>query len=226
MYHQGQSDLGLMRRDRKVNEVTGEVEDAKWLFHYKLELREVLAASGVNMDEYQSFLDAMDRLVQKGRALWDLAMDKFNLPHPNSILVLRCAYYDPPEEGLPSGAQCHWDRNDGTVHFAESEAGLLRPVKENFSSENPKMTVLPRAFHDVVHLFVSAKLAYLDPVRFKPVWHGGMSAKSGVSRWALVGFYHIDPRVDFPNEFNFRSKSRDPIARRVREVQYSNTSSR
>jgi hypothetical protein len=215
MFHQGQCDLGLMRRENEINRQTGEIQDAKFLFHYKVELHEVLEASGANMEKYGELLTAADTLLTKGRALWDLAMDKLEIPHPKSRMVLRCALYDAPTEKRVLGAECHWDRNDGTLHFAESEPGLLTPKHEDYSPNMPEMAVLPHAAQDVVHMFVSAKLAYMDPDKFRPVWHGGMNADVGVSRWAIIGFYHLDDRSYLPPEF--KGKTRDPVCRWIRE---------
>ncbi|MFA5947193.1 MAG: 2OG-Fe(II) oxygenase family protein [Patescibacteria group bacterium] len=224
MFHQGQCDLGLMRRENEVNKETGEPQDPKWLFHYKVQLHEVLAASGANMEEYGELLHAADRLLTKGRALWDLAMDTFEILHPNSAMVLRCALYDPPSAPSKVGAQCHWDRNDGTIHFADSKAGLLVPKKEDYQVNEPQMTVLGRASDDLVYLFVSAKLAYLDPQRFNPVWHGGMNADVGESRWAIIGFYHLNEHSYLPPEF--RGKTRDPVCKWIREASRVPVSSR
>ncbi len=216
--HQGQVELGLFRRGETINSETNEKEDAKWAFHYRPQLRALLDLKGVSWEEGRHFLDASDRLHQICTEFCFKVSKKLGIRLVRPYGVLRTILYDPTTTIGVSSAADHWDRSGISLQMGDNASGFCVAENDDYGPGRPKMRILPRVINNRIYLFVSAKAAMQDPERFKPKWHGVWATEIDISRVAIVYFYHTTSEDLWPG---FRSKSRDPLARIIREARAS-----
>lgn len=212
--HQGQGDLGLVRRGGK-NPVTGEREDPKWILHVKKGYRDIVKSQGGYHGRGKEFLDACERVLETCFEQWNNIIARFGLQNHEPEGVLRLIRYDPVKSANDIVAAPHWDRNSGTTHLWESHNGLWVPEHDLYGPEEPAMRLLSRACNDEVHIFSAAKLAWHRPDLFLPVWHRGMSPVVDVPRMVAVYFHH-HTSDELPPSYS--SHRRDPLAKRIRSA--------
>jgi hypothetical protein len=217
LYHQGQTDLGLTRRGDRLNEVTQEKEDRKWIFHFKRVFGPLLLAKKLDQDpEAKSFIHGLMELERHCFAFCSEVARRLGLQEDEGAHgVIRLIWYDPVKSMNDIVAQSHWDRNTFTIHLDESQAGLWVPESDDYALPEPKMRLLHRATEDEVHLFASGKAVMAKPGELYPVWHRGMAPQVGVPRYVAVYFHHHTGQ-DLPEEF--RTKSRESVRRFLRQA--------
>ncbi len=210
-------DLGLIRRGKQG-------EDPKWFFHYAPQVRQLVEARLARKGEkpitaaeswwlsrlqvlHEDCLRVGFGIAHELDTHLGLAPEsslEFEARHPEVMHEhrLRLLAYDVPQCGCVYAARPHYDRCFCTVHYAESECGLMtmRVVRGRVQLDANGQPCMCPANTSLSHcqVFLGAKATMLTAGRLRPMWHEVRQPDQG-RRWAVVGFIQV--RQQLPTTF-------------------------